>query len=119
MDDLFQVGCIGLIKSIDHFDLKHEVRFSTYAVPMIVGEIKRYLRDNSVIRISRHLKDLAYKAMQEKERYLQQHQQEPSNQWLAEKLQVKVKDIEDAFDSIKAYFRSMNRSIIMTAMNYI
>ena len=82
MDDLFQVGCIGLIKSIDHFDLKHE--------------------DNSVIRISRHLKDLAYKAMQEKERYLQQHQQEPSNQWLAEKLQVKVKDIEDAFDSIQS-----------------
>ena len=102
MDELFQVGCIELIKSIDHFDLKHEVRFSTYAVPMIVGEIKRYLRDNSVIRISRHLKDLAYKAMQEKERYLQQHQQEPTNQWLAEKLQVKVKDIEDAFDSIQS-----------------
>ena len=59
MDDLFQVGCIGLVKSIDNFDLKHEVRFSTYAVPMIMGEIKRYLRDNQVIRVSRHLKDLA------------------------------------------------------------
>ena len=62
MDDLFQVGCIGLVKSIDNFDLSHEVRFSTYAVPMIMGEIKRYLRDNQVIRVSRHLKDLAYKA---------------------------------------------------------
>src|SRR5690606_26403919 len=60
MDDLFQVGCVGLIKAIDNFDLKHEVRFSTYAVPMIIGEIRRYLRDNSSIRVSRSLKDIAY-----------------------------------------------------------
>ncbi|WP_418560126.1 sigma-70 family RNA polymerase sigma factor, partial [Longicatena caecimuris] len=74
MDDLFQVGCIGLVKSIDNFDLKHEVRFSTYAVPMIMGEIKRYLRDNQVIRVSRHLKDLAYKVFRLKEEYIHEHQ---------------------------------------------
>ena len=68
MDDLFQVGCIGLIKAIDNFDLKHEVRFSTYAVPMILGEVKRYLRDsNSSIRVSRSIKDLAYKVLKIKE----------------------------------------------------
>src|SRR6056297_1784025 len=64
MDDLFQVGCVGLIKAIDNFDLKHEVKFSTYAVPMIIGEIRRYLRDNSSIRVSRSLRDIAYKALQ-------------------------------------------------------
>ena len=63
MDDLFQIGCVGLIKAIDHFDLKHEVRFSTYAVPMILGEMKRHLRDNQMIRVSRQLKDLAYQSM--------------------------------------------------------
>ena len=63
LDDLFQVGCIGLIKAIDHFDLSHAVRFSTYAVPMILGEIRRYLRDNNSVRVSRSLKDIAYKAM--------------------------------------------------------
>ena len=83
MDDLFQVGCIGLVKSIDNFDLKHEVRFSTYAVPMIMGEIKRYLRDNQVIRVSRHLKDLAYKAFQVKEEYIHTYQKEPTTAYLA------------------------------------
>ena len=67
MDDLFQVGCIGLIKAIDNFDLSHEVRFSTYAVPMILGEVKRYLRDNNSVRISRSIKDIAYQAMRIKE----------------------------------------------------
>lgn len=99
MDDLFQVGCIGLVKSIDNFDLKHEVRFSTYAVPMIMGEIKRYLRDNQVIRVSRHLKDLAYKAFQLKEEYLHTYQKEPSVAYLAKTLEVKEKDIVDALDS--------------------
>ncbi|CDE23196.1 rNA polymerase sigma factor [Amedibacillus dolichus CAG:375] len=99
MDDLFQVGCIGLVKSIDHFDLKHEVRFSTYAVPMIMGEIKRYLRDNQVLRVSRHLKDLAYKCFRLKEEYVHQHQKEPSITWLAEQLEVREKDIVDALDS--------------------
>ena len=67
MDDLFQVGCIGLVKAIDNFDLNQEVRLSTYAVPMILGELKRYLRDNSTLRVSRSLKDLAYKALKVKE----------------------------------------------------
>ena len=102
MDDLFQVGCIGLVKSIDNFDLKHEVRFSTYAVPMIMGEIKRYLRDNQVIRVSRHLKDLAYRAFQLKEDYIHQHQKEPSVAYLAQMLEVKEKDIVDALDSTQS-----------------
>lgn len=102
MDDLFQVGCIGLVKSIDNFDLKHEVRFSTYAVPMIMGEIKRYLRDNQVIRVSRHLKDLAYKAFKLKEEYIHEHQHEPSTAYLATQLEVKEKDIVDALDSVQS-----------------
>lgn len=99
MDDLFQVGCIGLVKSIDNFDLKHEVRFSTYAVPMIMGEIKRYLRDNQVIRVSRYLKDLAYRLFKLKEEYIHLHQKEPTIPWLAEQLEVKEKDVVDALDS--------------------
>ena len=99
MDDLFQVGCIGLLKAIENFDLKHEVRFSTYAVPMILGEIKRYLRDNQMIRISRSLKDLSYKIYFEKEAYIQQYKSEPSIAYLAHKLEVKEKDIVDAMDS--------------------
>ena len=102
MDDLFQVGCIGLVKSIDNFDLKHEVRFSTYAVPMIMGEIKRYLRDNQVIRVSRHLKDLAYKAFQVKEEYIHTYQKEPTTAYLASVLEVKEKDIVDALDSTQS-----------------
>lgn len=102
MDDLFQVGCIGLVKSIDNFDLKHEVRFSTYAVPMIMGEIKRYLRDNQVVRVSRHLKDLAYKAFKLKEEYVHNHQKEPTTAWLAQQLEVKEKDVVDALDSVQS-----------------
>ncbi len=102
MDDLFQVGCIGLVKSIDNFDLKHEVRFSTYAVPMIMGEIKRYLRDNQVIRVSRHLKDLAYKVFKLKEEYVHLHQKEPTVSYLANQLEVKEKDIVDALDSMQS-----------------
>ena len=70
VDDLFQVGCIGLIKAIDNFDLSHEVKFSTYAVPMIIGEIRRYLRDNNAVRVSRSLRDIAYKALQVREKLL-------------------------------------------------
>ena len=77
-DDLFQVGCIGLIKSIDNFDINQNVRFSTYAVPMIIGEIRRYLRDNNSIRVSRSIKDTAYKAMQVKEKLMSERQNEPS-----------------------------------------
>ena len=78
VDDLFQIGCIGLIKSIDNFDVSQGVQFSTYAVPMITGEIKRYLRDNSAIRVSRSLKDMAYKALYTKEQLLKSRQKEPT-----------------------------------------
>lgn len=102
MDDLFQVGCIGLVKSIDNFDLKHEVRFSTYAVPMIMGEIKRYLRDNQLIRVSRHLKDLAYKVFRLKEEYMHTFQKEPTPLWLAKELDVREKDVIDALDATQS-----------------
>ena len=78
LDDLFQVGCIGLIKAIDNFDTTLNVKFSTYAVPMIIGEIRRYLRDNNSIRVSRSLRDIAYKAIYAKENYLKQHLKEQS-----------------------------------------
>ncbi len=102
MDDLFQVGCIGLVKAIDHFDLAHEVRFSTYAVPMIMGEIRRYLRDNQVLRVSRHLKDLSYQIFRLKEAYVQEHHQEPSIAYLAQCCSVKEKDVIDALDSCQS-----------------
>ena len=78
MDDLFQVGCIGLIKAIENFDLRHEVRFSTYAVPMIIGEIRRHLRDNNAIRVSRSLRDTAYKALQARTRLTDNSAKEPT-----------------------------------------
>ena len=102
MDDLFQVGCIGLVKAIDHFDLAHEVRFSTYAVPMIMGEIRRYLRDNQVLRVSRHLKDLSYRIFRLKEAYVQEHHKEPSIAYLAQCCSVKEKDVIDALDSCQS-----------------
>ena len=102
MDDLFQVGCIGLIKAIDHFDLSHEVRFSTYAVPMILGEMKRYLRDYQSVKIARHLKDISYKLYQVKEEYMQEYQKEPSIDYLAQRLEVSNKDVIDALGSMNA-----------------
>ena len=78
VDDLFQIGCIGMIKALDNFDINQGVQFSTYAVPMIMGEIKRHLRDNSSIRVSRSLKDTAYKAIYAKDNYIKNHQKEPS-----------------------------------------
>ncbi len=83
LDDLFQVGCIGLIKSIDNFNTDLDVRFSTYAVPMIIGEIRRYLRDNNSIRISRSMRDTAYKAMQAKERLTNERMEEPTVEEIA------------------------------------
>lgn len=100
MDDLFQIGCIGLIKAIDNFDTSHMVRFSTYAVPMIIGEIRRYLRDNSSMRISRSIKDVAYKAMQAKEALIEKNQKEPSVEEIAEVLELPVSDIVIALESI-------------------
>ena len=78
LDDLFQVGCIGLIKAIDNFNTDLDVRFSTYGVPMIIGEIRRYLRDNSSMRVSRSMRDTAYKVLQAKEKFLAEHQRDPS-----------------------------------------
>lgn len=99
LDDLFQIGCIGLMKAIDNFDLAQDVYFSTYAVPMIIGEIKRYLRDNTQLRVSRQLKDLAYKALKEKEKYLNEKQKEPTVEELAKILDVDVYDLIEALDS--------------------
>lgn len=101
IDDLFQVGCIGLMKSIDNFDLKHNVRFSTYAVPMIIGEIKRYLRDNSPIRISRSLRDTAYKALQIREKLIGKTQKEPTAMEIAEEMGIPHEEIVFAIDSIQ------------------
>ena len=97
-DDLFQVGCIGLIKSIDNFDITQDVRFSTYAVPMIIGEIRRYLRDNNSIRVSRSIKDTAYRAMQVKERFINKNQKEPTVSEIAKELNLPVEDV--VIDSI-------------------
>ena len=100
MDDLFQVGCIGLIKAIDNFDLKHEVRFSTYAVPMIEGEIKRYIRDNNSMRISRSIKDLAYKILKIKEE-LTIGSKEPTTKEIADYLDISEYDIVNALESLR------------------
>ena len=99
-DDLFQVGCIGLIKAIDNFDLSQNVQFSTYAVPMIIGEIKRYLRDNNSIRVSRSLKDTAYKALQVKERLINKNSKEPTITEIAKELDVPKEDVVFALDAI-------------------
>ena len=100
-DDLFQVGCVGLIKAIDNFDLSQNVQFSTYAVPMIIGEIKRYLRDNNSIRVSRSVRDLAYKAIQFKERYTKEHGKEPNIEEIAKELGVEREEIAVSFDAIQ------------------
>lgn len=101
LDDLFQVGCIGLVKAIDNFDLSHEVKFSTYAVPMILGEIKRYLRDNNTIRVSRSTRDLAYKALKLKEEYFMEKGEEISMEDLATALYVTTYDLVFALESLK------------------
>lgn len=101
MDDLFQIGCIGLLKAIDNFDLSHEVKFSTYAVPMILGEVRRYIRDNNTIRVSRSLKDIAYKALKIKEKYLQDTGMEPSIDYVAEKLEISSNEIINALEALK------------------
>ncbi|MDY4181476.1 RNA polymerase sporulation sigma factor SigG [Pseudoflavonifractor sp. HCP28S3_F10] len=100
VDDLFQVGCIGLIKAIDNFNTDLDVRFSTYGVPMIVGEIRRYLRDNSAIRVSRSMRDTAYKVLQAKEAFLAEHQREPSVDEVARQLGVRREDVVFALDAI-------------------
>ena len=99
-DDLFQVGCIGLMKAIDNFNVDLDVRFSTYGVPMIVGEVRRYLRDNSAIRVSRSMRDTAYKVLQAKEKYVAEHQREPSLEQLADILEIPREEIVFALDAI-------------------
>ena len=100
-DDLFQIGCIGLIKSIDNFDTSQGVQFSTYAVPMIVGEIRRYLRDNNSIRVSRSVRDLAYKAIQYKDKFNKEQGREPTIEEIAKELGVEREEIAFSFDAIQ------------------
>lgn len=100
-DDVFQIGCIGLIKAIDNFDLSQNVQFSTYAVPMIIGEVRRYLRDNNSIRVSRSVRDLAYKSLQFKERFLKENNREPTIQEIAKELGVEKEEIAYSFDAIQ------------------
>ncbi len=100
LDDLFQVGCVGLIKAIDNFDITQNVRFSTYAVPMIIGEIRRYLRDNSAIRVSRSIKDTAYHAMQVKEQLMRESGEEPTVSQIAKVLELPVPEVVIALESI-------------------
>ena len=99
-DDMFQVGCVGLIKAIDNFDINQPVRFSTYGVPMIIGEIRRYLRDNSAIRVSRSMRDTAYRVLQVRDRYLAEHQKEPTVEQIAQELEIPREEVVFAMDAI-------------------
>jgi RNA polymerase sporulation-specific sigma factor len=101
VDDLFQVGCIGLMKAIDNFDLSQNVRFSTYAVPMIIGEIRRYLRDNNSIRVSRSLRDIAYRALQVRDRMVNENNKEPTISQIAKELKVPREEVVFALDAIQ------------------
>lgn len=101
VDDLFQVGCIGLIKAIDNFDLSQNVKFSTYAVPMIIGEIRRYLRDNNSIRVSRSLRDIAYKALQVRDKLVNRENKEPTVSQIAKELNIQREEVVFALDAIQ------------------
>ena len=101
MDDLFQIGCIGLIKAIDNFDTTLNVKFSTYAVPMIIGEIRRYLRDNNSIRVSRSLRDIAYRAIYAKETYMKNNLKEPTIAEIANEIGIEKETIVYAMDAIQ------------------
>ena len=100
-DDLFQVGCIGLIKAMDNFDLSQNVQFSTYAVPMIVGEIRRYLRDNNMVRVSRSVRDTAYKVLNIKEKIIKETQKEPTIEEIAKQLGIEREEIVFSLDAIQ------------------
>jgi len=100
-DDLFQVGCIGLMKSVDNFDLSQNVQFSTYAVPMIIGEIRRYLRDNNSIRVSRSLRDTAYKALSVREQLMAENETEPTVEQIAKELGIEKESVVFALDAIQ------------------
>ncbi len=100
VDDLFQVGCLGLIKAIDNFDMSYNVKFSTYAVPMIIGEIRRYLRDNNAIRVSRSMRDTAYKALGIRERLMSANLKEPTIEEIAKVMEIPKEDVVFALDAI-------------------
>ena len=102
VDDLFQVGCVGLIKAIDNFDTSLNVQFSTYAVPMIIGEIRRYLRDNNMVRVSRSVRDLAYKVIQYREKHLKEKQKEPTIDEIAKALEVAKEEVTFSLDAIQS-----------------
>jgi len=99
-DDMFQVGCVGLLKAIDNFDISLNVKFSTYAVPMIIGEIKRYLRDNNSIRVSRSMRDIAYKALQAREQLTKKYGKEPTVEEIANLIEIPAKSVSIALDAI-------------------
>ena len=99
-DDLFQVGCVGLIKAIDNFDISQPVKFSTYGVPMIIGEIRRYLRDNSAIRVSRSMRDTAYRVLQVRDRLISENQREPTVEQIAKELDIPREEVVFAMDAI-------------------
>lgn len=99
-DDLFQVGCVGLIKAIDNFDVSQNVRFSTYGVPMIIGEIRRYLRDNSAIRVSRSMRDTAYRVLQAREKLQREQQREPTVEQIAKELDIPREEVVMAMDAV-------------------
>ncbi len=101
IDDLFQIGCIGLIKAVDNFDTSHGVKFSTYAVPMIIGELRRYLRDNTPIRVSRSLRDIAYKTLKAKEEYINIHSKEPTIDELSKIIDIPKEDIVFSLEAIQ------------------
>lgn len=101
MDDLFQVGCVGLIKAIDNFDINQDVQFSTYGVPMIIGEVRRYLRDNNSIRVSRSIRDLAYKVLAIKEKYNKEQRKDITIEEIAKELNVEVSDVIMCLDAIQ------------------
>ncbi len=112
-DDLFQIGCVGLMKAVDHFDPTRLVKFSTYAVPMIIGEIRRYLRDNNSIRVSRSLRDTAYKAIYAKEGYMKRHLKEPTVEDIAEEIGIAIEDIIFSLDANLRWMQSRCRSVFM------
>lgn len=99
-DDLFQIGCVGLLKAIDNFDISQNVRFSTYGVPMIIGEIRRYLRDNSAIRVSRSMRDTAYRVLQARERLQREQQREPTVEQIAHELGIRREEVVFAMDAV-------------------
>ncbi|MBQ8749531.1 MAG: RNA polymerase sporulation sigma factor SigG [Clostridia bacterium] len=100
LDDIFQIGCVGLIKAIDNFDTSLNVKFSTYAVPMIIGEIRRYLRDNTLVRVSRSMRDIAYRTLKSREKLLQERNSEPSLEDIAKDIEVPLNEVVCALDAV-------------------